>query len=302
MITLKHLRHLRAIIQHGTVLGAAEALHLTHPALTRSLNNLEEALGIQLFDRARTGMTPTVFCRQIAQRCEQLLLDVDDIQREAEIYRNIESGELHIAVGRAVKELIAREVLPEFVAQCPQVTVSISEGTPENLVYRTTHREVDLVLAGAGSYRGVKGLKYQRLKDIPISIITGPSHPLRGCKKVTLKQLAAYPLISPTLLSFTSPMHAVIADAVDSLPLTPSVVCSDYSALKAILLRNHSWLPTPELYFKEELSSGELCRLDFHHPATTIELSVIELNGRSRSPSAQVFIDICQNYFKSLII
>jgi DNA-binding transcriptional LysR family regulator len=304
MITVKHLQHLRAIIQHGTILSAAEALHLTHPALTRSLNNLESTLGIQLFDRSRSGMTPTAFCLQIAGRCEQMLLDMYDIQREAEIYRHIEGGELHIAVGRAIKDLIIRNTLPEFIAKYPKVAVTVSEDSPENLIYRTKQREVDLLLAGVGSYRGIEGISFQHLKDIPLSVIVGSSHPLCGSKQIQLEQLASYPLIAPTELNPTNPLYTAILNASDNGSQKPpiSVLCSDYVTLKAILLKNHSWLLASETYFEEEIANGELCKLDINHPALKIELSVLELNGRSRSPAAQAFIDICQTYLDSLSI
>jgi len=302
MITIKHLGHLNAIIQHGTVHGAAEALHLTQSALTRSLGTLEESLGVRLFDRAKTGMTPTAFCLQIIDRCQQVLLDIGDIQREADMYRNVESGQLHVGVGRAIRELILRETLPEFVSRYPQVAVTTSDGSPEELVYRIKHREVDFLLAGVGSYQEIEGIKHQPLKDIPLSVITGAKHPLRDCKNIKLEQLVSYPLITPTVLGPSNPLMAEILNAENKKHLNPAVLCSDYTTLKAILLRNHSWLLASELQFQQEIASGELCKLDVHHPALVIELSVIELHGRSRSPAAQAFIKLCQEYLDSLLL
>jgi len=114
--------------------------------------------------------------------------------------------------------------------------------------------------------------------------------------------LASYPLIGPTLLSPANPLLATILETRDKNQPTLSVLCSDYPTLKAILLRSDAWLLAPALYFNEELATGERCKLDIQHPALLIELSVLELNGRSRSPAAQAFIDICQKYLDALII
>ncbi len=300
MITVKQLRHLNAIIQQGTIHGAAQSLHLTQSALTRSLGTLEESLGVKLFDRSKTGMTPTAFCRQVTDRCQQVLLDIGDIQREAHMYKNIETGELHIGAGRAIREFMFRETLPEFISNYPQVAVTTNDGSPDELVYRLKQRKVDFLLAGIGSYRNIEGIKHQPLKEIPLAVITGPGHPLETCKNITLQQLADYPLITPTVLTPSNPLLAALIRARQDTSAKPSVLCSDYSTLKAILLRNHSWLLAPELQFQQELASGELVKMDVRNSAMVIELSVIELNGRSRSPAAQAFIEVCQTYLDSL--
>ncbi|WP_105104126.1 LysR family transcriptional regulator [Microbulbifer pacificus] len=296
MLTLKQLRHLRAIIRHGTILRAAEALHLTHPALTRSMNNLEEILGVQLFERSKSGMSPTPFCLQLARRCDQVLLDIDDIQREADLYRNVQSGTLHIGVGRAVKELVMRSTLPEFVEAHPNVIVSISEGTPEELAYKLQQRELDLLIAGSGSYQSIEGVRYQHLKDIPLSVITSSTHPLRSKTAIRFEDLAHYPLISSTLVSPANPLYAAILNAGDPKRSVPSVLCSDYPTLKAILLRTHSWLIASEFFFSAEIGSGELSTLDISHPALLTKLSIMELSERSRSPAVVAFIELCEKY------
>ncbi|GAB3099620.1 LysR family transcriptional regulator [Aestuariicella hydrocarbonica] len=300
MITLKHLHHLRAIIQHRTILGAAEALHLTQSAMTRSLLALEDSLGVKLFDRAKSGMTPTAFCLQIAESCEDVLLKMDDIQREADIYRNLDGGKLHIAVGRAIGGLIARNTLPEFVARYPKVSVTVSEGTPDDLVFRIKNREVDLLLAGSGSYMDIEGINHQHLKDIPLAVMTSADHPLSQQKNIQLEQLADYPLIAPTTLSQSHPLLTVIAQARNKHEPIPAVICSDFPTLKAIVLQNHSWLLAPELYFTQEIAQGQLCKLDVNNAGLVSTLSVIELQGRSRSPAAQAFIEIFEEYVASI--
>ncbi|MFC6631948.1 LysR family transcriptional regulator [Microbulbifer taiwanensis] len=294
MLTLKQLRHLRAIVQHGTILRAAEVLHLTHPALTRSLNNLEETLGVQLFERSKAGMRPTPFCLQLARRCDQVLLDIDDIQREAELYRNVQTGTLNIGVGRAMKDLITRNTLPEFVESHPRVVVGVSEGTPEELVYRLKRRELDLLVAGSGSYRDIDGIRYQHLQDIPLSVIVNPAHPLRARADIRFDDLVPYPLIASTLVSAANPLYRAVLSAGDPNRQLPSLVCSDYSTLKDILLRTQSWLIAPEFYYSAEILGGELCTLDISHPALLSQLSVMDLGERSRSPAAAAFIALCE--------
>jgi DNA-binding transcriptional LysR family regulator len=292
MISVKHLRHLNAIIQHGTIHGAAEALHITQPALTRSLHTLESSLDIQLFERAKTGMTPTVFCLQIAENCQQILLDIDDLQRSASIYRNLEEGELHLAVGNAIKEVVVRGALPDFIEQYPRIATTVKEGIPNELVYLLKQREVDVLIAGSASYKNIEGIDFQPLKTVPLSLLVRANHPLLTHKKIKFEQLAEYPLVAPTFLTPSNPLFTTLKDLNKTNQPIPAVMCNDYVALKEILLRSQSWLIATEFHFEEELKLGELVKLDIQHPALNIYLSIIELKGRPRSPAAEAFIEI----------
>ncbi|MBN7797815.1 LysR family transcriptional regulator [Parahaliea mediterranea] len=300
MVTLKQLSHLKAIMQHGTVHSAAESLHLTQSALTRSLNSLEETLGVQLFNRSKRGMTPTAFCLSIAERCQNVLLDIEDIKREANLYRNLQKGELNIAFGRAVKELLTRNTLPAFHASFPQIAMTISEGTPSELIYRLKQRQIDFVLAGLGSYREFEGIRGEPMKPIPLVAITRPGHPLRHYKNLTFHHMLEYPLILPTVVNLSNPLLSALQEAAPSRTITPQIVCSDNATLAEVLLRGDCWLIAPRMSFDAELRSGKLSKLDVTHPAFFIDLHVLELNGRSRTPAAQSFIDICQDFLRQV--
>ena len=127
MVTVKQLRHLTAIVEQGNMHRAAESLHITQPALTRSLTTLEGLLDVRLFDRHSGGMQATPFCLEIIEKCQQILLDVEDIQRAARIYRNVEAGELHIGVGRGLRELVLRNSIPKFVSQHPNIVLPLAK-------------------------------------------------------------------------------------------------------------------------------------------------------------------------------
>ncbi len=109
-------------------------------------------------------------------------MDIGDIKREADIYRNLSSGVLHIAVGRAVSSLILRKTLPVFHKRYPHINVRVTENTPRQLVEGLHNRELDLLIAGSGSYSEVEGLSIQPLKDLPMGLVVptliNQSHPI----------------------------------------------------------------------------------------------------------------------------
>jgi DNA-binding transcriptional LysR family regulator len=297
MITVKQLHHLHAIIKHNTIHSAARELCLTQSALTRSLNTLESTLDVTLFERSSTGMTPTHFCLQIADRCQRILLEVEELQREAAIYRNIEPGNLRIGVGALVKEQIGSEVIPEFVAQCPDVNIVLSDGDPETMIQQLESREIDLLIAGRGNYKDIAGITCEYWADIPLTIIAGSGHPLCESKNINLDDLTEFPLISATHTKESHPLHKFLLNQKKDKESPISVTSSNFSTLKAILLQGNSWTLAPENNFKNELVNGELCKLDIHVPELKVELSLMELEGRSRSKVERLFIETCQRVF-----
>ena len=298
MITLKQLNHLQAICQYGTLHGAAKAVHLTHSALTRSLHNLEEALGIALFERHKTGMEPTEFCKKILLQSEQVLLAVKDIERDADLARNIEEGHLHIIVGPGTKGLVLRETLPEFFKRYPNIDIRITEAMPEDAKELLMKREADFLISGAGSFTGNTDLKMELIKPIPVQVLVRKDHPLVD-QKLTLAKLFSYPLVAASQLSSDHPFLKELAKRLNSeVNLTPKIICSDSLILKSLLLKTDSW--TGSLCLELNIDDGQLVTLGIDQLSLTNDLSVIELVGRSRSPAAQKFLVICKAYFDAL--
>lgn len=297
MISLKQLRHLTVIAEQTNMHKAAEVLHITQPALTRSLNTLEGLLNVRLFDRHSGGMRATLFCTEIIGKCQQILLDVEDIQRAARIYQNIEVGELHIGVGRGVRELVLRTSVPEFVSQHPNISITVGEGTPEELDQRLKQRNVDLLITGLGSHSEVTEYRTELITNVPLSVITRKGHPMQSQKNISFSQLAKYPPITSTLVGPTHPLRDQIQTATGLLK--PHIACSDFPTLIAVLLCSDSWLVSSEYNCASELEQGALVKLDATHPSLNTELGIIELNKRSRSPAAQKFIDILKKELAS---
>jgi DNA-binding transcriptional LysR family regulator len=160
------------------------------------------------------------------------------------------------------------------------------------LVYGLKSSDFDLLIAGAGSYRGVEGLNCQDLRNFRVSVLVRSEHPLAQLKGIAFTELTIYPLISSTELSANHPIFSKLPILRE---LNTSVLCSDNQVLRQILLDTDAWMAAPEQQFREDLASGTLVVLDVQGWALTTELCAIELVGRSRSPAAQRFVELCQS-------
>ena len=92
------LRHLLAIVEHGTFSDAARAVHLTQPALSRSIRALEDELRAQLFDRGARRARLTVFGELVAERARRMRLEETQLRRDLELLRGGQEGALAIGL------------------------------------------------------------------------------------------------------------------------------------------------------------------------------------------------------------
>ena len=83
------LKHLLAVVEHGTFSDAARAVHLTQPALSRSIRSLEDELKAQLFDRGARRASLTVFGELVAERARRIRLEMTQLQRDMELLRGL---------------------------------------------------------------------------------------------------------------------------------------------------------------------------------------------------------------------
>ncbi|MEH6344785.1 MAG: LysR family transcriptional regulator [Bermanella sp.] len=302
MITLKQLKHLQAICQYGSLQDAAKAIHLTRSALTRSLHNLEEILGLALFERKTNGMQPTDFCLNVLAQSEKVLLAVKDIQRDADMECNIEQGSLVILVGAGARSLILRQVLPKFALAYPNIEVRISEAMPDEAKELLLKREADFLISGDGSFSRSEDFTFEIIKSIPVFILVRKGHPILE-KELNLVSLLSYPLVTA---SYFSPEHPFIKKISEKfkidIKVTPKIVCSDNIALKEIVLNSDSWLVSPKfnIMMDTELDDGQLASFTFGDLELKTDISTIELADRSRSPAAKKFLKMCHEYFDNI--
>ena len=291
MVSLKQLVHLTAVAEHGNMHKAADVLGLTQPALTRSLNTLENLLDVKLFDRHSGGMQATPFCLEIIEQCQQVVIDVEDIQRAARLHQNIEVGELNIGVGGGVRELVLRASLPEFVSRHPKIRIKISEGKHEDLVSELKKRNLDFLLIGVSSFERSREIHKEVITVLPLSVMARKGHPLQSQKKLSFEQLVQYPIAAPAQVG---PSHDLLSSSKKASPEAagPQIICSDFPTLISVLMCSDSLLVSGPYNCEDELRQGTLVELDFSHPALSTELGIIEISKRSRSPAAQDFIDI----------
>jgi DNA-binding transcriptional LysR family regulator len=107
---LRLLRHARALAELGSFARAAQTQHLSQPALSRSIQALEQRVGAKLFERTRHGATLTDVGRLFMEQAWDLLSRADDMSREVALFRGIDTAAVVIGCGPYLAQAVAEAV------------------------------------------------------------------------------------------------------------------------------------------------------------------------------------------------
>ena len=114
MINLRHIQHLLAVASHSTVQAAADAMHLTQPAITKSIARFEEELGGKLFDRRGRNLVLTELGERLVERSKDLMRHARELEEEVALWQGIGTGEVAIGVDPESELSMLPGVLEKF--------------------------------------------------------------------------------------------------------------------------------------------------------------------------------------------
>lgn len=194
------LRHIACFLEVAARAGfgrAADALHLTQPAVSRAIAELEEILGAVLFERGRGGavLTPegAAFRAHAGAAFAELGRGIDTLRQSA----GSPGGEL--AVGTL--PTVAAHIMPQAVRRAKAAgltaTISIEAGPNGWLIEQLKLGRLDLVVGRLAEPQAMMGLAFEHLYSEPIVFVARPGHPASGRGPLRLAEIARYPLILP---------------------------------------------------------------------------------------------------------
>lgn len=144
-LTWGRMQTFLAVIDHGSVRRAAEALHVTPPAVSAAIAAMERELGAGLFVRAGRGITPTDAGLTFADSCRTMLGLLSEARAGV---RAAERGRLRLGAVESASEVVLPRLVTSFVRRYPDVEVSLSVLPRDDLFSQAAHHELDVVLAG----------------------------------------------------------------------------------------------------------------------------------------------------------
>lgn len=289
---LKRLKHLVALADERNFARAAERVHLSQPALSRSVQAAESELEILLFDRGGSEVRPTPAGDFVIARARKLLFDSRCLERDIALYRKSQIGELAFGVG----PFPAATLLPALMAELRQryagVRVRVEVNNWAYLVEHLHNEELDFFVADTRDLPPSPELEVSALTRQAGGLFVRAGHPLLGQRSVVAAQLVPYGLATVRL------PQAVRAALGQMLGLEPgaglplALECDHVPTLKRAALDSDTVLALVQAAVADEIADGKLVPLQTQGwPPMYAEMGVVALKGRSYSPAAQFAVE-----------
>lgn len=281
---LDNLAAFVAVAEHGGFSAASDYLHLTQPAISKRIAQLEGDVAARLFDRVGRQTVLTEAGVLLLPRARQLLRDADEARLALhELGRNV-GGSLRLASSHHIGLHRLPPLLRQFSADFPDVTLDIRFLDSEQAWQEVLQGRIELALTTLGPT--TFPLATLPIWDDPLCFVAAPEHPLAQRKRLQLTDLARFPAVLPDVGTFT---HRIVADAFvrHGLQLQLRMTTHYMETLKMLAAVGLAWSVLPS-----SMLDAQLHVLPVSGIRLSRKLGAVTHSGRTLSRAGRAFLDL----------
>lgn len=195
---LRHLRYFVVVAREENITRAARKLHVSQPALSRQIQDLEAELGLALLERTAKSVRLTEVGRVFQAEAQTVLDRVQEGVDKAKATARAPQHNLHVGYAPSPSVEILPRALRAFQTRHPGVRVVLHDLSAEEMVAQLHEAKLDLALTVRPSGKTSRGLKFQELARYPLCLAMPPSHPLARLRAVSISAVLAQSLLGYT--------------------------------------------------------------------------------------------------------
>lgn len=227
----RHLQVFLAVAKAGSMQRAAGDVHLTQPAISKMIAELEEVLGATLFERSKRGVALTECGRALVNRAQLVLNDLENTKDEIVAIARGVLGCVRVGVLPVAEARLLSTTLLALRRTAPGLAVQVEDGTRDVMLNALRRGEIDCVIGRLDAGSGDRDLQIEKLIRLPVAIVVSPTHPLVRKKRPSWADLLPYPWILPQR---GAPIRAVIDREFTDLGLAPPIPAIESTSFRLI--------------------------------------------------------------------
>ena len=291
-IRLRDLETLAAVVQAGSMRKAAQLMHLSQPAISRSIRDLEQAIGCELLQRGRGGIEPTPFGEALVRRGRGVFDELQGALRELAQMADPGAGEVHLACMETLHAGLVGACVESLIERHPRIRIVLESGQAPDLIgVFLMQRLVDFTVARPSDMPLPPGVEGETLfHDVP-RVLVGRASPHLRRRKLRLADLAGdHWVLGRAELTAKSPVARAFADA--GLAMPERVTASGSLHTRYRLLDAGccvTVVPHSLLHFANPGDRYRVLPIDM--PAWEFPTMILTLRHRVLSPAAHLFAD-----------
>jgi DNA-binding transcriptional LysR family regulator len=297
---LQDLHVLMTVVQAGSMGKAAERLHTSQPNISRSIADLEHALGVRLLDRHRQGVVPTAYGRALLDGGAAVFDDLRQAVKSIEFLADPAAGEVRIGSNHLPAATFVPAIIDQLSGRYPRIRFHLVAGEHETLYRELIERSVDFLVVWRFAPIADERLGFETLFDDSYAVVAGEQNPWVRRRRIALAELMGESWVLPPP---ESPVGAMAREAfrASGLDYPRATVVSFPPAVRMSLLATGRFLtifPISMLRFPTQ--RRELKVLPVKLPMGRVPIGLVTLKNRTLSPVAQLFIDTARDVAKPL--
>ena len=301
-IKLSDLHILLAVAQTRSMAKAAQALAVSNPVVSRSISDLEHALGVRLLERTRRGVELTSYGQAMLTRSHAAFDELRQGVKDIEFLSDPSRGEVRIGTTPPLAASFVFAIIDRLSRRYPHIRFRVvAEGANQPTQRQNLKdRAVDLLIFRKVSTVVDEETSFEFLFDSPYVVAAGASNPLTKRRRIELAELMNEPWALP---GPDDAFGSFVTDAFRTAGLDyphPTVITSALE-IRANLLRTGRYLSIiPEFWLQLPGRHPFLKKLPVELPIAGAPIGIVALKDRKPSPVVQRFIDCARDVAKSL--
>jgi DNA-binding transcriptional LysR family regulator len=293
------LRYFGAVVQHGSIRAAAEALHVAQSAVSRQLQSLEQELDVQLIERRARGIAPTPAGELLYRYWRDANFHVERLRSEIDALQGLRRGNVRIATVESLTTGLLPDAIDTFRALHPGITFEVlmsgSDGVAQAVRSGEAEMGFGLNLGSSPEFNVV-----HRVRE-PILAVMSPKHALATARTLTLSRIAGWPIALSMRRNGIRQLVEAAATAAGII-IEPALVTNSVELQHRFARTGQGIAFLPRLPCLQSIKSGLLAAVQISDPALNSgTFDIITLAARKLPLAAEEFISIArqelQKYF-----
>jgi DNA-binding transcriptional LysR family regulator len=297
---LQDLHVLMTVVQAGSMGKAAQILNTTQPNISRSIGELEHALGVRLLDRHRQGIQPTEYGRALLDCGVAVFDDLRQGMKNIAFLADPAAGELRLGTTTFLAASFVSALVDRLSRRYPRIVFHLVTGYTETLHRELTERNVDLLIIRGSGPIADQRYDFEFLFDDSYVVAAGAQNQWARRRRIEIAELANELWVLPPQ---DSVIGSIVLEAFRASGLDyPRVsVVTDCPHMRISLLATGRFVTIfPASAFRFLAKGSELKVLPVELPMARRPNGIVTLKNRAISPVAQIFIDCAREVAKPL--
>lgn len=289
MIHLELYRIFFVVAEYKNITKASEILHISQPAVTKHIKNLEKQLGNPLFIRTKKGVILNEYGEKIFLKVKQALILLEEAEKEIHQFTSMGVGTIKIGISTTLARKYLLKYLEKFHALYPNVIIDIYTDPTKELIPKLKNGTIDIIISKFPQNRSMD-LDYIKLGETKYIFVANSQYPDLIKQKVSAEKLVNYPLL---LQKSPSNSRNSVEKYFENnhIDIEPKMSIASSNLLVDFLIMGYGIGYVTKLYVEDALKDKKLYKIDVFPDTDMIAYGIIVLKNNVLTSHCSQFID-----------